>query len=98
MINESKVPKLPLGIKPSYLNKNTIEYKQFDMVDDGELFRCGAWFGKVGKTEKYSVIFYSFDFGAQAKIISGSEKEMKDVFDYFVNKISYDSVLKKMNK
>lgn len=98
-LNEAKIPKLPAGIKASYLNKAAgIEYKEIDVIDMDELAIANIWKGFSGKKGnlKPTIILSSYDFGFEPKIKSGTETEINNIYNKLNNRIQYDDMLKLM--
>lgn len=95
---ESKIPKLPSDIKSSYLNKKeVIDYKSFELTDEGSKMGGNVWMGVSGKgvNIQKTIIFSSFDMGTPTKIKSfKNPSDAEAVFVKFKDGISYDEILK----
>ncbi len=90
-VNKHIIP----GIIKSYLNKDTVEKKYLEFNDNGENYSGSVWVGKINKTDKWALAFYSYDLGIEAKLKTYlDEVSAKNAYNQIKNNIEYDDILK----
>lgn len=90
-VNKHIIP----GIIKSYLNKDTVEKKYLEFNDNGENYSGSVWVGKINKTNKWALAFYSYDLGIEAKLKTYlDEVSAKNAYNQIKNNIEYDDILK----